>query len=126
MHYQLNPRRTEIKRAQREAHLFREISSHFIRIVGDEPDLQDVWISRISLSSDGGICSVYLYTKEGQEAYHKKAGKLILYKPSLRAAIAQKTSGRYAPNIVFRYDETMEKQISLFNTFERLKEKGDL
>lgn len=121
MHRSHNPRRTEIKRAQREAHLFREVSSRFMQIIADEPDLQDVWITRVALSADGGICSIYLFTREGQEAFSKKLGQLILYKPSLRASIAQSASGRYTPDIIFRYDATIEKQQAVHNLLDSIQ-----
>jgi len=68
----MNRRFKEIKRARKESLLLKEISSLFLRIVQEEPSLQNLYISHVRLSSDCGICSVFFYTSDGKKEFEKK------------------------------------------------------
>lgn len=99
-----------IKRAQKESQLLRELSSNLLQISLDEPTLQGLYISRIKLSKDRSICFIYFNTSGGKEEFDKKLSTLILYKPSLRTALAKSLDLRYTPDLMFHYDEISEKQ----------------
>ena len=122
----MNRQFKEIKRARKESLLLKEISNFFLRIAQEEPNLQGLYISHVSLSSDYGICSVFFHTSDGKEKFKKQLPLLILYKPSLRSAIAKAVEGRYTPNLIFKYDEVFDKQQKVNELIEKLKTEGKL
>lgn len=111
-----------IKRAQKEAHLLREISKLFMQAAQDEPRLQNITISRVSLSSDKSICTVYFYTPDGKKFFETVLPILILYKPSLRKALAAEIQARYTPDINFAFDENFEKVMRIEHILEKVKQ----
>lgn len=122
----MSKQQQDIKRAQKESYFFREISQLFRHITIDEPRLNGIYINKISLSSDGGICTVLFLAANGRPEFEEKLPLLILYKPSLRAALAKTSSGRYTPNLVFRYDEDQEKVDKINRLLDKLKDEGRL
>lgn len=116
----------EIKHAQREALLYKEISNLFIRLIYDEPSLSQVSINRVELSPDRSVCTVYFYSADGILDFDTKLHKIILYKPSLRSALAKILHGRYVPDLVFKYDEKFEKQKRVEDLIDKLKAEGKL
>ncbi len=119
-------RNKDIKKAQKESLLLREISGLLLQAGMDDPRLQKVTVSRVSLSDDKGTCTVFFYTSQGKKAFEEILEILKLYKPSLRAALAKKIRGRYTPNLVFRFDDQIEKSEKMNALFQQLKEKGDV
>lgn len=111
---------THIRRAKRESHLFRIISSLFSQQAVEDPRLRDIFINRVELNADGSICYVFFYTALGKNYFDDVLGHLILYKPSLRAAVAHELSGRYTPDIAFRFDEKFEKQQEMERLIDRV------
>src|SRR5436309_8367 len=101
----MSKQQQEIKKAQKESYFFKEIAQLFRQITIDEPSLNVLFINKVSLSSDGGKCVVLFLASNGRAEFEAKLPTLILYKPSLRAALAKTSHGRYVPNLVFRYDE---------------------
>ncbi len=122
----MSKQQQEIKRAQKESYLFREISNFFLQITIDEPRLTGIYINKISLSSDGGICTVLFLASNGRAEFEEKLPLLILYKPSLRSALAKTSQSRYTPNLVFRYDEDQEKADKINRLIDKLKDEGRL
>lgn len=116
----------DIKHAQRESFLLKEIANFFRQITLDEPSLRTLSVNRVKLSSDRGICVVFFLAPGGKEEFEQKLSTLILYKPSVRNALSKALQGRYTPNLIFKYDEGFEKQQKLEKLFEELKEKGKL
>lgn len=113
-----------IKQSQREVQLQREISQLLRETALDDPRLAGIFINRVSLSSDGGICTVYFYSLEGQEHFIKVLDILKLYRPSMRKALAERINRRYTPELIFRYDEQFEKQQRLEELFEKIKDES--
>ena len=122
----MSKQQQEIKRAQKESYFFREISQFFHQIAVDEPRLNGIFINRVSLSSDGGTCVVLFLATNGREEFEQKLSTLILYKPSLRSALAKTSHGRYTPNLIFRYDEDHEKVEKINRLIDKLKDEGRL
>jgi len=122
----MNRQPKEIKRARKESLLLKEISNFFLRIAQEEPALQSLYITHVRLSPDCGLCSVFFHTANGKAIFKEKLPILILYKPSLRSAIAQTIQGRYTPNLVFKYDEGFDKQKKVNELIEKLKTEGKL
>lgn len=116
----------DIKRAQKEAYFFREIANLFRMIAIDDARLNGIFINKAHLSSDGGTCIVLFLAQNGRPEFEEKLKTLILYKPSLRAALAKMSSGRYTPNLLFKYDEGYEKTEKINLLIDRLKSEGKL
>jgi ribosome-binding factor A len=112
---------SEIKHAQRQSFLFHEIASFFQQISADDPVLRDIFISRVQLSPDRGMCSVYFACQGGEPMFKERLKQLVLYKPSMRAALAKVMHSRYTPDLTFKYDTQIEKQRKLDDLFERIK-----
>lgn len=114
-----------IKRAQKESLLLRELSTFFLQIMMEEPSLQGLFINRVSLSSDRSLISVFFYTTDGPEAFQKLLGKLILYKPSMRKALATAIPSRYTPQLAFKFDAQYEKQQRIEQLLEKIKKEEE-
>jgi len=119
-------KKSSVKHAQRESFLFREISSLFLQIFLDEPEFKGFMVTRVMLSAKNGLCMIFFYTDRGSAIFKENLNRLILYKPSLRASIAQISQKRYVPEIVFRYDEQFEKQARVDTLIDTLKREGKL
>jgi ribosome-binding factor A len=122
----MSKQQQDIKRAQKESYFYREISNLFMRIVIDEPRLTGMYISKITLSSDGGTCVVLFLAPNGRTEFEEKRPTLVLYKASLRAALAKTSHGRYTPKLIFRYDEDQEKVDKINRLIDKLKDEGKL
>ena len=101
---------SEIKRAQKESQLLREISTMFHTIAMDDNRLSGLFVNRVELSTDKGWCTIYFYTNEGYEKYAEQLEVLKLYKPSMRKSLSSEIKARYVPNLKFEYDSKFEKQ----------------
>jgi ribosome-binding factor A len=110
-----------IKRAQKESLLFREISQLFMHIAIDNPTLQSLCVNRVKLSPDKGSCTVYFYTSEGEARFNELLSTLILYKPSIRKAVAARIQSRYTPELIFKFDTNFEKQCRIEALLEQIK-----
>jgi ribosome-binding factor A len=116
----------QIKRAQKAAQLLRSICTLFSGASRDDDRLQGSQITRVELSDDRSRCYVFFYNAGGEEAFRETLRYLILYKPSLRAALAKEISGRYTPELEFVFDHSFEKIERLESLFEKIKEKDEL
>lgn len=110
-----------VKRAQKESLFFREISQLFLQATMDDKRLQGIFVNRVALSPDKGLCTVYFYTAEGEETFKNILPVLTLYKPSLRKALASTIKGRYVPELIFKFDTTYEKQQRIEELIEHVR-----
>ncbi len=111
----------DIKKAQKESLLLKEISQFFLQLILDDKELEGLSISRVKLSDDKSICIVFFYTPAGPEAFKEKLPKLILYKPSLRKALSQGLALRHTPDLKFKFDNIVEKQIKIEQLLDKIK-----
>lgn len=111
-----------IKRARRESHLLRLISKLIAEQALDDPALASVNITHVELNADQSLCFVFVFNEDGEARFKEQLEYLKLYKPSLRTAVAQELSRKYAPDIVFRFDEQFKKQIALEEIFSKIKD----
>lgn len=111
-----------VKFAQKEAQLFKEFSQIYLQLCIDEPSLSTLIVGRVDLSRDKGICTIFFHSPLGEEDFTEKRKLLVLYKPSIRSALAKRIPGRYTPQIVFRYDKHYEKQKRLEDLIDSIKE----
>lgn len=115
-----------VKRAQKESLLFREISSLFLQASLDDPKLRSVSLTRVALSPDKGHCTIFCYTSEGKEYFqHELLPILMQYKPSLRKALSSSIQLRYTPELSFAYDAQLEKQLRIETLIEQVKSEDD-
>ncbi len=112
---------SDIKRAQKASLLLKAISQLYWEATRDDKELSGLFISRVELSQDKGMCYVYFHTPEGQEFFNEKLKTLKLYKPSLRAALAKQIPGRYTPDILFKFDTQQTIVDRLEGLFESVK-----
>jgi ribosome-binding factor A len=115
-----------IKLSQKESLLLREISSLFIKTSADDPRLVRLTITRVSLSSDKSSCSVYFYTPGGLQEFKELLELLKLYRSSLRTALAKSIKARYTPQLIFKYDEQLEKETKMNQLLDSIKSKDNL
>ena len=102
---------SRIKQAQKESLFFKEISDLLMRIKSDDSRLTRLVLSRVRLSPDKKNLTVFLRTDPAdEEDYRQILHVLVLYKPSLRTALARRIAARQTPEILFRYDKQFEKQ----------------
>ncbi len=121
-----NRRVSDIKRAQKTSLLFRTIAQLFAQTLFDNKELTGFYVNRVELSPDKGLCYVFFCAPGGEEGFKEKLPILKLYKPSVRAAIAKEVPGRYAPDILFKFDKTDEKSRRIDDILYKLKNNGDL
>lgn len=112
-----------VKRAQKESLFFREISKLFMQATMDDKRLQGLFVNRVHLSPDKGLCTVFFYTAQGEEYFNEQLSILTLYKPSLRKALASTIKGRYVPDLIFKFDKQFEKQQRIEELIEQVRVK---
>jgi ribosome-binding factor A len=113
-----------IKHAQKESLLMRHILTLFNQTALDDERIKDVFITRVALSPDKGVCSVYFYSPKGQEYFEELLEILKLYKPSLRKALASSIKARYTPELIFKFDTKFEKQQRIEQLLDKLKDEN--
>lgn len=99
-----------IRKARKEAQFLRVVTTLYVTQAVEDVRLRDIFINRIELSADGGLCYVFFYTDKGEAYFNEVLPHLILYKPSLRAALAKEIRSRYTPDIIFKFDDKFLKQ----------------
>ncbi|TET05992.1 30S ribosome-binding factor RbfA [Candidatus Dependentiae bacterium] len=116
----------EIKKAQKESLLLRELSKLFLQLTLDDKELENLTISKIKLSADKSVCTVFFYTQAGPEDFEKRLARLKLYKPSLRKALSQTLALRHTPDLIFKYDKQIEKQHKIEKLLNKIKTEEQL
>lgn len=113
-----------IKHSQRESVYLKEIAQILREAALDEPKLGLATVTRLRLSADSGICTVFMYMPEGEEKFRELLGSLILYKPSMRKALAHRVAARHTPELIFKFDDHYEKQERIEQLFEKIKHES--
>ena len=111
----------DIKRSQKESVFYKHIAQLFLQISQENERLHGLSVNRVQLSPDKSVCSVLFYSTKGKAFFDERMEDLILYKPSLRSAIAKAIPSRYVPKIVFKYDSQFEKQIEIESLLDKVK-----
>lgn len=117
---------SDIKKAQKEKIIQREVASLMMEAAQDDPELAGILVTRIELTPDKGMCYVYMYVEGGLAAFKEKLKYLKLFKPSMRKSLADTLKFRYTPDLTFAYDAQYEKELAINNLFEKLKAEGEL
>ena len=114
---------SQIKRSQKESLLLREISKLLHQLSLEDTELAGLFVNRVELSKNKGMCFIYFYDPNGIEAFKEKNRRLILYKPSLRKGIASALDARYTPELKFMFDEQFDKQQRIETIIEQVKKE---
>ena len=115
----------EIKRAQKASQLYKTISELFLEASREDPRLQDLFVNRVELSPDKSVCWVYLYSAYGEEHFDELFPLLEKYLPSFRKAVAQRVPGRYTPELRFKFDTQLQKQLRVEQLLDELKNNNE-
>ena len=118
-------RTSSIKRSQKESQLRKVMSDLIQKTSLDYPQLFGVNVSRVVLSPDKGVCTVFFYSVDGEAQFAQQLEQLKLFKPSLRKALAQSVPSRYVPELVFRYDTQLEKQLKIEALLDKVKHENE-
>ena len=117
----------EIKREQKKSLFLRHISTLLQSITQDDPVIAKIYPTRVDFSADTGICYVYFATYDANEnsetTYQEAVKRLILYKPSMRAALAKKIDGRYTPDLLFLFDTTTDKVRAINSLLDKVQDE---
>ena len=121
---------SDVKREKKKKLFLQEISTLLHQISYDDPRVATVFITRVDLSADTGICYVFFSAYPNQnnnlsakEIFKQTLEFLKLYKPSMRSALAKTLSSRYVPQLVFKFDEKREKVDKLNNLLDQVHEE---
>jgi ribosome-binding factor A len=104
---------SSIKRAQRESTIKKIVGELMIEVTRELPALEGLFVNRVELSPGKSVCYVYLYSHHGKEHFMGLFEELKLFKPSIRKSLADSLPTRYAADIVFHFDEQLEKSLHL-------------
>jgi ribosome-binding factor A len=90
-----------------------------------DPQLGFVTLTRVKLTSDLKLASVY-FSVFGKNVDHKKSGE-ILNRAShfLRKELAEKIEMRFIPELRFFYDDSLEYAERIQNLFKKIHENDD-
>jgi len=91
----------------------------------DDPNLVDLTVSRVELSRDKSFCTIFIYTTGGVEKFNQILDFLKAYKPSLRKALSQKITGRYIPDLAFKFDHKFEQQQTIELLLDQISTTDD-
>lgn len=120
-----SPRSREIKREKKKSLFLREIAALIQSLGVEDQTIAQVYVTRVDLSADTGICYVYFstYSEFSEELFSQVLERLKLYRPSLRKAIAQAIPGRYTPELLFLYDKPKEKEFRINQLLDKASEE---
>jgi ribosome-binding factor A len=117
----------DIKREQKKSLFFREISSIVQPLTQENKDVSDLYVSRVDLSADSGILYIYFATygveATAKEVFDKSVKTLILYKPSIRKALASRINSRYCPDLLFLFDDVKEKERHIHGLLDKVQDE---
>ncbi len=114
-----------VKRAQKESFLLRELSQLISKLIEDQPILATISATRVDLSKGKGICNVYFSSTEGKEGFLKALEVLKLYRNSLRNALSKARQSRHTPELMFLYDEQLEREMRMHKLLDTVKEDSE-
>jgi len=114
---------SSVKRAQKESLIQHVLASFLLQAMLDDKRLQGLGITRVKLSPDKSLCTLFFQTYEGEPGFKEQLKTLILYKPSMRKAVADSVQSRYVPNLIFKYDTSFDKQQRIDEILLKVKDE---
>lgn len=115
----------KIRKAQKESLFLHEVARLFLEQSMEDSELRNLFVNRVSLSDAGGVCEIYFYSSLGRQEFDRVFDRLKLYKPSLRKALSSRIASRYTPDLIFRFDDQLKKQLEIEELIERVKAEDD-
>jgi ribosome-binding factor A len=116
---------SSIKTAQKESAIFRIISPLFDEAIRENPDLQGWHVSRVELSPGKAVAYVYVYTHHEKHDFKTTLETIKLYKPSMRKALADELQKKYTPDIIFTFDEQLQRTLHMEQLLDSVKEEEE-
>jgi ribosome-binding factor A len=80
-------------------------------------------VTEVLMSPDLKVAKVYVSIFGDAEKKKKNFEKLEAQKPSIRSMLAHAVRLRYAPELIFYLDETLDKAMKLENLFHKIHEQ---
>ena len=114
-----------VKRAQKESFILRELSQLITKLINDEPLLATISATRVDLSKGAGMCNVYFSSSEGEEGFLKALEVLKLYRNSLRTGLSKARQSRHTPELMFLYDEQLEREMRMHRLLDTVKDESE-
>ncbi len=112
---------TSSRRSQRVALLVREELSRLVLTVAHDPDLHRVTITDVEMPSDLRSARVY-FSCLGTEAERKKAEEALTRAAGyLRREVTRRCQLRYAPELHFTFDQTLERGARIEELLARVR-----
>lgn len=112
-----------IKTAQKESSILKILSGLFEEMIRENAHLNGWYITRVQLSPGKTVVYVYIYSAAGSSAFSHVMEDIKIYKPSMRKALATGLQKRFTPDIVFMFDEQLEKTLHMENLLDLVKEE---
>ncbi len=113
---------SSVKRAQKESLIQHLLASFLLQAMLDDKRLQGLSITRVKLSPDKSVCTVFFHVYDGEPGFKEKLKTLVLYKPSMRKAVADSVQSRYVPELIFKYDTSFDKQQRIDEILLKIKD----
>lgn len=114
-----------IKHSKKESLFLKEIMVIFRELSLDDPRMTDLFVSRVGLSADCGMCTVFFYTPRGEEYFKLRSEMLKGYAPGIRKVLSQRIKVRHTPEIFFKFDDRFEKEQRIENILEKIKTENE-
>lgn len=114
---------SSVKRAQKESIIQHLLASFLLQAILDDKRLTGLSITRVKLSPDKSVCTVFFHTFEGESKFNEQLKTLVLYKPSMRKAVADSVQSRYVPQLIFKYDISFDKQQHIDEILLKIKDE---
>ena len=108
-----------IRKKQKESLFFRELSTIISLLQQDEKRIAGLVPTRLTLSDDKGLCTMYFTCED--DAFLKKLETLKLYKPSIRKQLSSNIKGRYTPDILFKFDDKFKGLLELDEILDSIR-----
>lgn len=120
----------DIKREQKKSFLLREISNLIYNVAQEEPKVAAVYVTRVDLSADTGICYVFFDTYQSdasskEDLFNGALAVLKLYKPSIRRQLSKNMHTRYVPQLMFMFDKKQEKVRHINDLLDQVQQELD-
>ena len=113
----------EYKRSTRVAALLREVLSEIIATQLKDPAVGRITITRVKLSDDLRNARVFFTMMGNEQQRQSTAAGLKRASSFLRAETARKISLRHAPELLFKYDDTLDYVENIENLLKQIHEK---
>lgn len=110
-----------VRREQRKSLLFKEISKRFMELASDEKALGRIYPTRVELSPGNGVCFIYFSSIDGEKGFDNALETLKLYKPSVRRILSEVLQARHTPEVLFKFDSELEKELKIQTLIEKVK-----